>query len=288
MAITAQTVRELREKTGAGMMDCKRALEEASGHPEKALEILRKQGLAAASKKESRVAAEGMACTYLSADGTCGVMVEVNCETDFVAKNDDFRKLGQDLTLLIASKNPPSVQELANLPLPAGLTVAEQVNLLVAKIGEKIEIRRFVRLTADNGEKIGSYVHLGSKIGVLVKIKGNQMTDQILKDVAMHVAAAHPHYLNRTDISADVVAHEKEIYRAQMNDSGKPVHILEKIVEGKIAKFATDVCLNDQIFIKDPTGKKTVSQILKEVDSSLQVTCFARYQVGEGIEKKKA
>lgn len=269
------------------MMDCKRALAESDGQMEKALEVLRKQGLAAASKKGARVAAEGIACTHLSTDGKCGVMVEMNCETDFVAKNDDFRKLADDLTLLVASKNPASVQALSELTLPAGQTVAEQVNLLVAKIGEKIEVRRFVRLTADNGEKIGSYVHLGSKIGVLVKIKGEQVTDQILKDVSMHVAAAHPQYLNRSDIPADVLEREKEIYLAQMKDSGKPEKILEKIVEGKIAKFAADVCLNDQIFIKDPTGKKTVSQILKEVDPSLKVIFFARYQVGEGIEKKK-
>ncbi len=286
MDITAESVRDLREKTGAGMMDCKKALVVAEGDFEKALEVLRKQGLAAASKKAGRIASEGIIVVALNSDSRASVMLELNCETDFVAKNEDFKKFGDDVAQLILQKNPSTLEEMSGFNLGAE-TVTERINLLVAKIGEKISLRRFVRTDAAASEKLGSYIHLGSKIGVVVRIGGQNIPDGLLKEVAMHVAASHPLYLKRQEIPETTLAKEREIYLEQMKTSGKPANILEKIIEGKISKFASDICLADQIFIKDPTGKKTITQVLKEVDPSLQVVSFQRYQVGEGIEKKK-
>ena len=287
MTITAESVRDLREKTGAGMMDCKKALVSSEGDFERALEILRKQGLAAANKKAGRIASEGIIVVALSTDSRKAAMLELNSETDFVAKNDDFKKFGEDLAHLILQKNPASVEELSGFILGGSETVTDRLNLLISKIGEKISLRRFACEEASANEKLGSYIHLGSKIGVVVRINGKNISDTLIKEVAMHVAASHPLYLKRQEIPETILAKEREIYLEQMKDSGKPANILEKIIEGKLSKFASDICLADQIFIKDPTGKKTVAQVLKEVDPSLQVLSFTRYQVGEGIEKKK-
>lgn len=285
MEISAGVVRDLREKTGAGMMDCKKALQEAGGDADKALDILRTQGLAAASKKSGRVASEGLTSTAVSSDGRRAAIIEVNCETDFVAKNDDFKQFADTVSKLVLEKNTSNLDEVLSLTI-GSQKVSEVVNALVAKIGEKITLRRVALLSVDAGQKIGDYIHLGSKIGVLVAIKG-QADGTILKDVAMHVAAAAPQYLSKQDIPQDVIDKEKAIYLEQLKESGKPEAVLEKIVEGKAQKFASDICLQEQIFIKDPTGKKSVKQFLKDSDASLEVISFVRYQVGEGIEKKK-
>lgn len=286
MMISAQAVKELREKTGAGMMECKKALAENGGDLEQALDWLRKQGLKASASKAARIATDGLVATFLSTDAKSAVLLELNCETDFVAKNEHVVAFAQATAKVVSEKNPAFAEEALGLKVPTGETIGENINLLVAKLGEKISLRRFASLQAKSG-KIGSYIHLGSKIGVLVNLEGSKLDDAILRDVAMHVAAVNPAYLNKADIPADVLAREKAIYLEQMKDSGKPAPVLEKILEGKIAKYASEVCLNEQIFIKDPTGKKSVSQILKELDSSLKVVQFVRYQVGEGMEKKQ-
>lgn len=285
--MTFNLVRELRELTGAGILECKKALTESSGHLEGAVEYLRKQGLKAAIGKAMRVAADGLIATWVSPDHRTGVILEVNCETDFVAKNEDFKKFASDVAGLIALKSPENLDHLLDLPLASQEKVSEVTSRLVARIGEKIGIRRFVTLKAQKSELMGSYIHLGSKIGVLVTLKGNKADETMAKDVAMHVAASHPLYLKSADIPLAVLAKEKEIFLAQLNSSGKPQNVLEKILEGKMAKYATEVCLEDQIFIKDPTGKKSVGQFLRETDPTLAVASFVRYQVGEGIEKKK-
>lgn len=269
------------------MMECKKALEEVGGDLDAAIEHLRKQGLKSASKKAGRVAADGAVATWLNARSTEAVLIEVNSETDFVAKNDDFIKFINEAAKLVGEKKPSSVEELLTLKTAAGQSVEEQINALIQKIGEKISVRRFISEKAQGNEKLGTYIHLGSKIGVIVKIAGDKVSTEVLKDVAMHVAASNPLYLFKEQIPADVIAKEKEIALAQLQESGKPANILEKIVEGKMSKFSTEVCLNDQIFIKDPTGKKSVSAHVKSVDASGKLVAFIRYQVGEGIEKKQ-
>ena len=280
-------------------MECKKALGESNGNIDGAIEYLRKQGLKALSQKAGRVAADGLVASRLAGDKTAGALVEVNCETDFVAKNEDFRRFVEELAELALIKKPTGVEALSALSL-GNETVAGRLNALAAKIGEKLSIRRFAVEKGASGEKIGTYIHLGSKIGVLVKIKGNKADDPLLRDIAMHVAASHPQYLSKEDIPSPVIESEKAIYREQMKDSGKPLdgakgssfggkppQVLEKIIEGKLAKFVGEVCLNDQVFIKDPAGKKSVRQILKEIDPTLTIVSFVRYQVGEGIEKRK-
>lgn len=280
---SAQLVKELREKTGAGFLECKKALDETGGNLDAAVEYLRKLGLKSASNKAARVAADGIVAVHLS--GPRGVLVEVNCETDFVAKNEDFRKFADDLAELVYVNPPANLEGLLAAKLN-GQTVSDFQNALIVKIGEKISVRRFAVANASAGEKIGSYIHLGNKIGVLVTLKG-KVEESALKDVAMHVAASHPFYLKKSEIPAAVLSKEKEIFLEQLKSSGKPPAILEKIVEGKLAKFAQEVCLEEQVFIKDPSGKQSVAQSLKAIDSSLAVSSFIRYQVGEGIEKKK-
>lgn len=286
MAITAEQVKELREKTGVGMMECKKALSEAGGDTDKAIDYLRKKGLKSSASKEGRVATDGVIEAFVSPDGKKGILLEVNSETDFVAKNDEFKSFVKTLIGLIANRLPSNVSQLLALDFN-GETLEAKLNLLISKIGEKISIRRFVAVSVGDGEKISHYIHLGSKIGVLVVVSGKKLGDSLIRDVAMHVAASHPLYLKKSDIPQEVLEKEKEIFKEQLKETNKPQNVLEKIIEGKISKFASEVCLNDQIFIKDPTGKKSVSQVLKELDSSLQVVSFVRYQVGEGMEKKK-
>ncbi len=286
MEITAQLVKELREKSGAGMMECKKALSETNGNLEDAFEHLRKLGLKASAGKAARMATDGIVAITKSADGRIASLVEINCETDFVAKNDDFIKFANDIAAFVCEKNPQSVEQIVESTV-AGQKILERLNELVAKIGEKISIRRFKRVELNSSDaSLGSYIHLGNKIGVLVSLKGNS-NDGVLKDVAMHIAAVNPQYLVPTEIPASVIEKEKEISRVQLQDSGKPAEILEKILLGKIAKFASEICLNEQIFIKDPTGKKTVAKFLKEIDAGLTVDSFVRFQVGDGMEKKQ-
>ncbi len=284
--ISANLIKELREKTGAGVLDCKKALVESQGDLSKAIEGLRKSGAAKAEKKTGRITAEGR--VLAKQQGDRAVLLEVNCETDFVAKNEDFQAFVENLAELILKENPSGAEALLQASLK-GQAVKEVLQTLIAKIGENISIRRFAVMQVQAGEKIGSYIHMGNKIGVLVKIKGSvsKLEEPVLRDVAMHVAASAPQYLVRQEIPQDVLEREKSIYLEQMKELKKPPAVLEKILEGKIARFADEVCLVDQPFVKDPTGKQTLAAYLKEKDPSLQVTQFLRYQVGEGIAKKE-
>jgi elongation factor Ts len=274
-AISASAVKDLREKTGVGMMEAKKALEEAGGDMEKAVDILRKKGLSAAAKKSARVASEGMIASAV--EGKVGVLIEVNSETDFVAKNDEFQKFAKGLARLVAEKAPADVAALSQLTLDNGNVEARR-NALIQKIGENISIRRFERFqTNDN---LAIYLH-GTKIGVMVEYAGGD--EQLGKDVAMHIAAANPQFLSRETAAPDAVARERSICEEQAKQTGKPANVIGRIVDGKMEKFYSDTCLLEQIFIKDPDGKQKVKHILK----SATVKRFVRLQLGEGIEKKK-
>jgi elongation factor Ts len=275
-AISASAVKDLREKTGVGMMEAKKALEEAGGDLEKAVDILRKKGLSAAAKKAARVASEGMIAS--AQKGSVGVLIEVNSETDFVAKNEEFRKFARGLALLAAEKAPADVAALSQLTLD-GENVEAKRNALVQKIGENISIRRFERFQTN--DSLAIYLH-GTKIGVMVEYAGGD--EQLGKDIAMHIAAANPSYLSRDTVAADAVARERAICEAQAKETGKPANVIGKIVDGKMEKFYGDNCLLEQIFIKDPDGKQKVKNILK----TATIKRFTRLQLGEGIEKKKA
>ena len=275
-AISASAVKDLREKTGVGMMEAKKALEEAGGDAEKAVDILRKKGLSAAAKKAARVASEGMIAS--AQRGSVGVLIEVNSETDFVAKNEEFQKFARGLALLVAEKAPADVAALSQLTLD-GENVEAKRNALVQKIGENISIRRFERFQTN--DSLAIYLH-GTKIGVMVEYAGGD--EQLGKDIAMHIAAANPSYLSRDTVAADAVARERAICEAQAKETGKPANVIGKIVDGKMEKFYGDNCLLEQIFIKDPDGKQKVKNILK----AATVKRFTRLQLGEGIEKKKA
>jgi elongation factor Ts len=282
--VSASAVRDLREKTGAGMMDCKKALAETGGDFEKAVDLLRQKGLAALAKKAGRIAAEGLAAVRVGPDGKAGAVVEVNCETDFVAKNDDFKGFAAALAEHAAAERPATIEALLDSRMAGGKTVDETVKELVAKIGEKIEVRRFARF---EGEAVSSYLH-GGRIGVLVEGKGAAGASALdaLRDVAMHVAASRPQYVRREEVPAETLEREREIYRAQGRESGKPEAIVEKMVAGRLEKFYSEVCLLDQVFVKDPDRKQTVAAFLKKAVPGLSVVRFARFEVGEGVEKK--
>ncbi|MCY7388805.1 MAG: translation elongation factor Ts [Burkholderiales bacterium] len=275
--ITAAMVKELREKTDAPMMECKRALTEAGGDPEKAEEILRVKLGNKASKAASRVAAEGVVAIHISADQKLGAMVEVNCETDFVAKNDDFLALSAKLAEMVATQNPVDVAALSAMSI-AGTSVEETRKALVGKIGENISIRRFVRVPAKGA--LNNYIHGGSKVGVLVDITGGDAT--LAKDVAMHIAASKPVALSMADVPANLVEKEREIARQKAAESGKPAEIVAKMVEGSAAKFMKEVALLSQPFVKD--DKLTIEALMKSKGAA--VNEFSLYVVGEGIEKK--
>lgn len=279
MKITASMVKDLRTKTGAGMMDCKKALVEAEGDMEKAVDILREKGLSKAAKKASRVAAEGAVVSAISADGKTGTIVEVNCETDFVGGNDAFRALASSIAQQILDTNPADVEALLATEMN-GKTVKDTVTEAVAKIGENISIRRFVRYESQEGQ-VYSYIHGGGKIGVLVELKGGDA--ELGKDIAMQIAAANPSYLDRTQVPQSEVEHEKEVLAVEARNEGKPEKIIEKMVMGRINKFYKEVCLVDQEFIKD--GDLTISKLLKS--KKAEAVRFARFQLGEGIEKKQ-
>lgn len=279
MKITASMVKDLRTKTGAGMMDCKKALVEAEGDMEKAVDILREKGLSKAAKKASRVAAEGAVVSAISADGKTGTIVEVNCETDFVGGNDAFRALAASIAQQILDTNPADVDALLATEMN-GKTVKDTVTEAVAKIGENISIRRFVRYESQEGQ-VYSYIHGGGKIGVLVELKGGDA--ELGKDIAMQIAAANPSYLDRTQVPQSEVEHEKEVLAVEARNEGKPEKIIEKMVMGRINKFYKEVCLVDQEFIKD--GDLTISKLLKS--KKAEAVRFARFQLGEGIEKKQ-
>jgi elongation factor Ts len=281
MTISAAMVKELRERTGSGMMECKKALVEANGDLDAAIEIMRKAGLAKADKKSSRTAAEGCVCVKLSADSKKAAMVEVNSETDFVAKADDFIAFAQGVAQTILDTGAADVETLLTATLSGqGITVDERRRELIAKLGENINVRRFETVKASSGIAV-SYLH-GSRIGVLVELSND---DQVLgKDIAMHIAASKPICVDESGVSADVIAKEKEIFSAQAEASGKPANIIEKMVEGRIKKFLAEVTLVGQPFVKDPD--QTVGALLKSKGAS--VAGFSRFEVGEGIEKEES
>lgn len=290
-AFGAKEVKELREKTGAGMMDCKKALSESSGDMEAAVDFLRKKGLAAAAKKASRVAAEGLVTAAV--EGTTGVISEVNCETDFVAKNSDFVAFTKDVTNLLL-KTSASDAEGVKAEKLGGATVQETVNELTLKIGEKIDFRRFVKLTLDGSGKVGSYVH-GGKIGVLVAVSadkdlgGNDDFETLVNDLCLHVAAADPRFLKADEIDEDYKKREAEVYRAQLIEQGKPEKMIDNIIQGKLKKLASEVCLLEQKFVKNPD--LSISALLKEVSgkvgTELSIQSFRKLNLGEGIEKRE-
>jgi len=279
--ITASAVKDLREKTGVGMMEAKKALEETGGDFEKAVDLLRKKGLSAAAKKAARVAAEGMIASAIQAGGKTGVMIEVNSETDFVAKNDDFQHFAKGLAELVAAKKPADVAALSQLSI-GNDTVEARRNTLIQKIGENITIRRFA--CYETSGQIAIYLH-GTRIGVMVDYTGGD--EQLGKDMAMHIAAANPQFLNRETVPADVLDRERAVYEAQAKESGKPAAIIGKMVEGKLEKFYSEACLMDQVYIKDPDGKLKIRECLKKAGGNVVLNRFVRYQLGEGIEKKK-
>ena len=276
--ITASMVKDLREKTDAPMMECKKALTEAGGDPAKAEEILRVRLGNKASKAASRVAAEGVVGTYTAPDAKLGAIIEVNCETDFVAKNDDFLAFVRNLAALVAKHNPADVTALSALPLD-GSTVDQVRSTLVGRIGENMSIRRFTRLEAKG--RLASYVHVGSKIGVMVDVVGGDET--LAKDVAMHIAASKPVALTREEVSAELIAKERDIAAQKAAESGKPANIIEKMVEGSVQKFLKEVTLLGQPFVKNPD--LTIEQLFKSKNAS--IARFVLYVVGEGIEKKQ-
>jgi len=270
-------VKELRERTGAGMMECKKALVETDGDMDGAIEFLRKSGLAQADKKASRVAAEGKIALAVSDDGREAVMVEVNCETDFVAKDDSFMAFAEAVARNALAASPADVDALMQTTID-GATVEEARQALVSKIGENIQVRRFVRSSSDGA--LGAYVH-GGRIGVLVDLSGGD--EELARDLAMHVAAMNPEFVSADDVPADVMAREKDILIAQAEGSGKPPEIVEKMVEGRLRKHLSGITLLGQAFVKD--GDVTVEKLLKQ--SGARVNGFSRLAVGEGIEKKQ-
>ena len=279
--VTASLVKELREKTGAGMMDCKKVLTETDGDMEKAIELLRERGIAKAAKKSGRVAAEGLVEAYIAEDGKVGAIVEVNSETDFVAKNEEFKTFVKNVAKQVVEKNPKDVEDLLNqeATFEAGKTVNEALVGKIATIGENLSIRRFARFES-NG-LLESYIHGDGKIAVLINMaKGDK---EVAKDLCMQIAAARPEYLNEQSVPAERVEKEKEILKVQTMNEGKPEAIAEKIVQGRIRKFFEEICLVDQVFVKDSNMK--VSELLKQKDA--EVVEFARFEKGEGIEKKE-
>ena len=281
MAISASSVKELREKTGAGMMDCKKALNETNGDMEAAVDFLRTKGLAKAAKKASRIAAEGTVATVVN--GAEGVVLEVNCETDFVSKGDDFQGFATTVAEWTLANKPANIDELKKAK------EAEQTELTV-KCGEKVDIRRFSAMSS-NG-LIGSYNH-GGKIGVLVNVDTDKAdaaeVQELAKDLAMHVAAAAPSFLTADDIDEDFKKREAEVYAAQLKEEGKPENMIDKIVQGKLGKLAKEVCLMEQQFVKNPdyTIKKLVEEVAGKVGGNISVKEFFKLNLGEGIEKKE-
>ena len=279
--ITAAQVKDLREKTGAGMMDCKKALTETNGDMEKAIEYLREKGIAKAGKKSGRIAAEGIVECYISEDGKTGAIVEVNAETDFVAKNQEFKDFVMDVAKQVVEKKPADVEALLAQESisEAGKTVQEVLTNKIATIGENMNIRRFERFESEG--LVAKYIHGDGKIAVLIEVTKNN--PELAKDVCMQIAAAKPEYVRDSEVPQERVAKEMEILKVQAMNEGKPEAIAEKMVQGRLKKFYAEICLVDQEFVKDPSKK--ISDILKEND--MDVVRFVRFEKGEGIEKKE-
>lgn len=280
MAITAQLVKELREKTGAGMMDCKKALVETDGNMEAAIDFLREKGLSSAAKKADRIAAEGT--TYILTQGNDAILLEVNAETDFVSKNDKFQVLVSSLAEQLLAAKPATVEAALELTNAEGVTIADQISTAIATIGEKITLRRFEIKTKTDADAFGPYLHMGGRIGVLLVLEGS--TDEAAaKDVAMHIAALNPTYVSRDEVSQDEIERERKVLTEQALNEGKPENIVAKMVEGRLGKYFEDVCLLDQTFVKNSDQK--VRTFVESTGGS--VTSFVRYGVGEGIEKRE-
>lgn len=292
MAITAAMVKELREKTGAGMMDCKNALIDTDGDMDKSIDLLREKGLAKAAKKTDRIAAEGLVDICISSDNKVATIVEVNSETDFVAKNDDFKTFVKDVAYIALNANKQNVEDLLAVKyLETDVAVQETLNTKIATIGEKISIRRFVTFSESNG-KVAGYIHGGGKIGVLVSMETASDSDEILalgKDIAMQAAAMNPKYLSREQVDAEYIAHETEILKQQALNEGKPLEIVEKMIIGRLNKQLKEVCLIDQDFVKNPdvTIGQLIKDVAKKLGTDIKVTNMVRFEVGEGMEKKE-
>ncbi|MCW8905692.1 MAG: translation elongation factor Ts [Sedimenticola sp.] len=281
MAITASLVKELRERTGSGMMECKKALVETNGDIDAAIENMRKSGQAKAAKKAGRTAADGIIVIQMTEDCKKGVMVEVNCETDFVAKDENFTSFADAVAQRALNSDVDSVDDLLNAPLHDGeeTTVNTAREALIAKIGENMNVRRFERFESANG-KLASYSH-GARIGVVVDVEGGD--DELARDVAMHVAASNPTCVSEEQVPADMLDKEREIFRVQALESGKPENIVDKIVDGRVRKYLSEITLLGQAFVKDPDV--TVQKLLSSAGA--KVNSFKRFEVGEGIEKKQ-
>ncbi len=275
---SANDVKTLREKTGAGMLDCKKALDETKGDMDAAVDYLREKGIAKAAKKEARIAAEGL--TEMLVEGNRAVIVEVNSETDFVAKNEEFKKFIQTISKVILENNPKTMEEAMELKTEEG-TISEYLIALVAKIGEKISFRRFQVVEKTDKDIFGCYSHMGGRISVITVLEG--ANEDVAKDVSMHVAAMNPGYLKREDVPEDVIEHERGIIKEQAINEGKPADIAEKMVAGRINKYYKEVCLLEQPFVKDPDV--TVEAFVKNNGGVLK--SMVRYEVGEGIEKRQ-
>lgn len=285
MEITSELIKKLRDQTGAGMMDCKRALEATGGDMNAAIEYLRKKGAAVAQKRADRSAKEGAIITRVSSDGKSGVIVEVNSETDFVARSEDFITFANAVAQTIEKEKPASIDRVPGLSTQTGKKVSEMQNDLLAKVGEKIEVKRFALYQTEAGS-VGSYTHLGSKIGVLVEFTGLEGADAAGgagRDVAMQIAAMNPMVITRDQIDKSVIDHEMEIYQTQAKNEGKPAQIVDKIAAGRLEKFYQEVCLMEQIFIKD--SGKTIKEYLQEAGSktgkTVTVKRFVRFHLGE-------
>ena len=278
--ITAQMVKELREKTGAGMMDCKKALTQVDGDMDAAIDFMREKGLSSAAKKADRIAAEGVA--NILVQGNEAVILEINAETDFVAKNEGFQTLVKEISEFLLVAKPASVEEANASKLDSGLTVAEHISNAVAKIGEKITLRRFEIRTKTDQDAFGPYLHMGGRIAVLTVLEGSTDSDSA-KDVAMHIAAMNPKYISRDAVSADEVENERKILTEQALSEGKPENIVAKMVEGRLGKYFEEICVLDQAFVKNSDQK--VGEFVKSTGGTLVE--FIRYEVGEGMEKRE-
>ena len=284
-AITSALVKELRERTGAGMMDCKKALMACDGDMDKAIDFLSEKGLAAAAKKAGRIAAEGLVHCYVCPECGVGVVIEVNCETDFVANTDNFKQLCVDYAKHVAVKNPASVEEMLAQPFYAdeSKTVNDLIGEATASIGEKISLRRFARFEPANG-MVDTYIHMGGRIGVMVEIACDNITDEVKAmshDLTMHIAAANPQFVRRSEVPSDNLEKEREVLTQQALNEGKPAKIVERMVEGRIEKYYKEVCLLEQPFVKDPDMSVT-----KMLAGKCDVVRFVRFERGEGLEKR--
>ncbi len=280
MAITAQLVKQLRERTGAGMMDCKKALTETNGDIDAAVDYLREKGIAKAAKKADRIAAEGT--TYVASKGNDAVLLELNSETDFVARNEGFQALVKEIADHILSTKPADLDALMASEIEAGKTVEVKMNEAISTIGEKLTLRRFVLVSKTDADAFGEYLHMGGRIGVLALVE-NSTDAEGAKDVAMHIAALNPKFVSREQVSAEELEHEKNVLKQQALNEGKPENIVEKMVEGRLRKYLEEICAVDQPFVKNPD--QTVAEFLKSKGGTLK--SFVRYEVGEGIEKRQ-